>query len=323
MTARPRWKAGVKRILFWFFYYSRLELLVARCINVDAAAVIMYHGVCNDSRLPPEVDFHLTPDAFERHMRMLKRRYPVISLRELLERLERGEPLQKAVVLTFDDGYRNNATVAHPILERHSLPYTIFLSTAYIGNDRWLPLNHLYAAWHFGRISDSRMRELRLEIRRQPASAASRLVEAAGVLQAGERELAESSFGMLSWDQVRHLAGQGVEFGSHTHTHCNMAAETSAQQLAELQAARDLIRAETGEDAATFAYPFGRSDNWNQETRASVIATGHRCAILAAGGLVKPHQDVFALPRVGYASKSSWDFACQLTLLFLRDYLKH
>jgi len=322
MTARPRWKAGVKRILFWLFYYSGLELLVARCINVNAAAVIMYHGVCSDSRLPPEVDFHLTPDDFDRHVRMLKRRYPVISLLHLLEPLERGEPLQKAVVLTFDDGYRNNATVAHPILERHSLPYTIFLSTAYIGKDSWLPLNQLYALWNFGRISGSRMQELRGEIRRQPVSAAGRLVQDAGVLLPGEKKLAETSFGMLSWEEVRHLAGQGVEFGSHTHTHCNMAAETSVQQLAELQSARDLIRAETGEDAATFAYPFGRSDNWSRETRASVIAAGHRCAILANGGLVRPNQDVFALPRVGYASKDAWAFACQLTVLFLKDYLK-
>jgi peptidoglycan/xylan/chitin deacetylase (PgdA/CDA1 family) len=316
-----RWKAGVKRFLFWLFYYSGLELLIARCIKVDAAAVIMYHGVCNDSRLPPEVDFHLTADTFDRHLRMLQRRYPVISLRQLLERLECGEPLQKAVVITFDDGYRNNATVAHPILERHSLPYTIFISTAYIGNGQWLPLNQLYALWHFGRITGGRMKELRQEIRRRPASDASQLIQDAGTLKPAERELAENSFGMLSWDEVRHLAAQGVEFGSHTHTHCNMTAETRAQQLAELQLARDLIRAETGEDATTFAYPFGRSDNWNQETRASVIAAGHRCAILANGGLVKPRQDVFALPRVGYGSKEAWAFACQLTLLFLKDYL--
>jgi len=65
MMDAARWKAGVKRFLFWLFYYSGLELLVARCIKIDAAAVIMYHGVCNDSRLPPEVDFHLTADAFE------------------------------------------------------------------------------------------------------------------------------------------------------------------------------------------------------------------------------------------------------------------
>ena len=79
-----------------------------------------------------------------------------------------------------------------------------------------------------------------------------------------------------------------------------------------------MIRAETGKDAVTFAYPFGRPEHWNQETRASVMAAGHRCAILAGGGLVKPHQDVFALPRVTY-SKETWYFACELTLLFLKE----
>ena len=45
-----------------------------------------------------------------------------------------GKPLpQKHVVLTFDDGYRNNLTAAAPILERHGFSATIFIATGYIG----------------------------------------------------------------------------------------------------------------------------------------------------------------------------------------------
>ena len=73
-----RWKTRLKRIAFRLFYHSGLELLVARSIKVNAAAMIMYHGVCDNSRLPPEVDFHLSAATFEQHLRMLKRRYPII-----------------------------------------------------------------------------------------------------------------------------------------------------------------------------------------------------------------------------------------------------
>jgi peptidoglycan/xylan/chitin deacetylase (PgdA/CDA1 family) len=318
---RIRWKAWLKRAAFRLLYYSGLELLVARSLRVNAAAVIMYHGVCDASQLPPEVDFHLNSSIFDRHLRMLKRRYAVVSLRQLLDRIEHGGPLGKAIVLTFDDGYRNNATVAHPILERHSMPYTIFLTTAYIGGDTWLPLNELYALWYSGRITGSLMKELRAQIRSRPASCAVGILrDVKADLTPAERALGQDSFGMLDWEQVRDLAARGVEFGSHTCTHCNMAVETRDRQLIELQTSRQSIRAEIGDEAATFAYPFGRTENWNQETRQSVIDAGYRCAILASGGLVKSGQDVFALPRVGY-SPETWYFACDLTLLFLKRYL--
>jgi peptidoglycan/xylan/chitin deacetylase (PgdA/CDA1 family) len=315
----PAAKLWIKRLLFRLLYYSGVELLLARSVKVNAAAVIMYHGVCDDSRLPPEVDFHLPRSVFEAHMRMLKRRYPVVPLRELLDRLERGEDLRRDIVITFDDGYRNNATAAHPILERYGLPYTIFLTTGHIGGTEWLPLNRLYALWHAGRISDARMKELRARIRRTPSNDTVTVLDDLGAeLTPAEVAGAEESFAMLSWDEVRDLAARGVEIGSHTHTHCNMAVEAAERQCAELETAAGLIQAETGSFPATFAYPFGRLDNWNQETRRQVIAAGHRCAILASGGVVTRGQDPFALPRVSY-TRETWYFACDLLLHFLKQ----
>ena len=81
-------------------------------IHADAAAVIMYHGVCDDSKLPEQVGFHLTPQVFERQLRILQRRYPVIAVSDLLDRLASGQKMQNCVALTFDDGYRNNLTHA-------------------------------------------------------------------------------------------------------------------------------------------------------------------------------------------------------------------
>ena len=91
------WKTWVKRSAFRLAYYSGLELLIAKTLPVNAAAILMYHGVCDNSCLPGEVDFHLNVPAFERHMRMLKRRYPVVPLETLLNRLERGERLRKEI----------------------------------------------------------------------------------------------------------------------------------------------------------------------------------------------------------------------------------
>lgn len=316
------WKTWVKRSAFRLAYYSGLEVLIARTLPVNAAAILMYHGVCDNSCLPGEVDFHLKIPAFERHMRMLKRRYPVVPLETLLDRLERGERLRKEIVLTFDDGYRNNATLAHPVLARHGLPYTIYLSTAYIGGEAWLPLNELYGLWYFGRIDHRQVKELRQRMRGLPASQAGEILRPISPpLTPAEREQARDSFQMLTWDEVRDLCAAGVEFGSHTHTHCNMAAETPLDRESELRTARQRIAEETGKAPPTFAYPFGRPENWNEQTRQDVIHAGHRCAILAKGGLAAPGQDLFSLPRASYFEET-WYFACHLMLLFLKHYFR-
>ena len=65
-------------------------------------------------------------------MRALKSRYRVILLTMSSPACSNGKPLEKAVVITFDDGYRNNALQAAPVLKELGLPYTVYVSTSYV-----------------------------------------------------------------------------------------------------------------------------------------------------------------------------------------------
>jgi peptidoglycan/xylan/chitin deacetylase (PgdA/CDA1 family) len=70
----------------------------------------------------------------------LKKRYECISLSELCERLKDKRALRRrAVVITFDDGYRDNFTQAVPALESAGLTATFFVATGFIGTDREFP----------------------------------------------------------------------------------------------------------------------------------------------------------------------------------------
>lgn len=101
------------------------------------AAVVLYHRVTDDAAGNP---LACTPEAFERHCEFYRRHFRVVGLGELLERLRSGRDLGRCLAITFDDGYRDNYSVARPILERHGLPACFFVATGLVGSDhvpRW------------------------------------------------------------------------------------------------------------------------------------------------------------------------------------------
>src|SRR4029077_3069692 len=98
------------------------------------AVILMYHSISRGR--PDPWDLCVEPDLFAEQVELLRDRYHVMSLAELRNALSQDEPLTRAVVLTFDDGYRDNLLVAKPLLERHEVPATVFVTTAYVGSGR-------------------------------------------------------------------------------------------------------------------------------------------------------------------------------------------
>ena len=91
--------------------------------------VLMYHSIS-----APPGPLVVSPDAFSRQQDRLARDYNVIRLDELAVSVRDGVPLPpRAVLLTFDDGYRDNLEIAKPILDSYGHSATIFVSTDLIG----------------------------------------------------------------------------------------------------------------------------------------------------------------------------------------------
>jgi peptidoglycan/xylan/chitin deacetylase (PgdA/CDA1 family) len=121
-------KESLKRILSQSLFASQLGRLLMR----NSAVVVAFHRVDDtDGSDPLTVDV----ESFERHCRFFQLHFNVISLRELVTKLEHGDPVGRDLVITFDDGYLNNAENAAPILESLGLPATFFLVSGWIGSD--------------------------------------------------------------------------------------------------------------------------------------------------------------------------------------------
>ena len=107
----------------------------------ESLLVLTYHRIARPGALDnPYYDpvISATPAAFETQIAFLASHYQIVSLAELdhlnTARLRRwGRP---SVLITFDDGYRDNFDVALPILSRHGVPATFFLPTSYLETPR-------------------------------------------------------------------------------------------------------------------------------------------------------------------------------------------
>jgi len=90
----------------------------------------MYHSVGRNN-----VFSTVSPEDFARQMNFLKKGgYNVIGLGDLADILEQKKEIpSKTVVLTFDDGYRDNFIYAWPVLKGHNFSATIFLTTGLVG----------------------------------------------------------------------------------------------------------------------------------------------------------------------------------------------
>lgn len=94
--------------------------------------ILMYHNIGYG-----EGNFYVTPENFTKQMEYIKKNgYEVITLDQLVAAIKNKKPLKRnKVVITFDDGYKDNFEYAYPVLKKLDFPATIFLVTGLIGQN--------------------------------------------------------------------------------------------------------------------------------------------------------------------------------------------
>ena len=106
----------------------------ARSFLIGGAVILLYHRVY-DADFDPWL-LSVSPKNFDDQMAHLRRHYALLSLPELRQTLAAGRVPRAAVAVTFDDGYGDNLRNAKPILERHRVPATVFVTSGYVGAQR-------------------------------------------------------------------------------------------------------------------------------------------------------------------------------------------
>src|SRR2546426_811576 len=96
-------------------------------------SVLVYHSISSPLEpMPSEID--ISPERFAQQLRWLSRRRDVVPLDATLS----GREKQRRVAITFDDGFRDNLTVALPLLEKFGLPMTLFVTAGFVDQEEYL-----------------------------------------------------------------------------------------------------------------------------------------------------------------------------------------
>lgn len=217
----------------------------------------------------------ITPDFLDRTLRLVRARgFEIIGLDAVPERLASGAP--PFVVLTFDDGYRDNAEHAAPILRRHGVPWTLFVTSDFAsGRGRlwWLELERAIHRLDRVRIAErtavidlpardamEKSHAFAVVYRSLRSGPEARLLSAIADL-CGEAGIAPGTLAAelcLTWSELRDLGRDGsVTFGAHTVSHPMLAKHDAATARREMADGRTRIEAELNRPVTHLSYPVG------------------------------------------------------------------
>ncbi len=231
----------------------------------------------------------------------MSRIYSCMTLSEAVDRwTSRDVPKQPMLAVTFDDGQRDNFVYARPILERVGVRATFFVVAGPTCENTALWHDRLgFAAADLVRRRGGRSRlfsELHMGDPGGDDGAAVRwLVRSAKSLTPTRREQVVSDVegmaggkvppewaGLMSWPEIRLLAAEGHEIGSHTLTHPLLPQLDEAGIRAEVSGSRDLLRAKIGRHVSSFCYPNGSLD---ARCVSAVQEAGYRAAVTTRAGV--------------------------------------
>ncbi len=231
---------------------------------------------------------------------------------------------KKFIVLTFDDGYNDNYSIAYPLLKQKNIPFTVYISNVFPEKQAilwWYLLSeliteneHLTFDFHHTRYAYPTARP------EEKASAYAALEEMikkniphnqeelfdALFVQNGLDLYTYSDSETMSWKQIQTLARDPlVTIGAHTRSHCPLANMGKKELHEEIGRAKQELEQKTGTAVEHFSFPYGKQNDISPEAFAEVIRAGFKTAVTTheANIYATDRHRLLCLPRFTMSGK--------------------
>jgi peptidoglycan/xylan/chitin deacetylase (PgdA/CDA1 family) len=284
--------------------------------------VLFYHGVV-ETIVDPEVQgLHLPFRIFEKQIRFLRREREVISLDDLSQSLSTGMALDpRQVLLTFDDGYKNNLEVVAPLLKAWRMPFAIFISTKQISEAKRFPMYLIRTALLYTRRKQFHLKSAAkgfdLSSREKRLAAIKLVIEIAKKMQLDKLGLLLSecqqmltpeqwaelnarfaSDAPMTWSDVAQTRSLGATIGSHTQDHCILHANQTQQEIHQQLTNSKRAIADAMGDCKYLAFPNGTEEDVSTEARAAAESAQFAMAFSTIRGEITRDTDRLFQPRI-------------------------
>jgi peptidoglycan/xylan/chitin deacetylase (PgdA/CDA1 family) len=337
---KPTFLAKLGRVSKWF--QKKLS---------SKALILMYHRVA-DGGVDPWY-LCVAPQHFASHLDVLQKHSHPMSLKQLAEAHQEARIPDRAVVITFDDGYADNLYNAKPLLERYDIPATVFLTGGLDVQSREFWWDELFRTvvrpgtlpsslslstdevrhWELGAATTYNHKDYQCDcthesefservkfyysvwewLRPLPREERRRMLDEI-LAWAGIGSEAPPVHRILESEEVSALAEGGlVEIGAHTLSHEMLPAHTVDFQQTEIEKNKVYLENLLGQAVISFSYPFGE---YSRETVSLVREAGFTCACSVIPDVVWRDSDRFLLPRFAVNDWNGEEFEKQLWCWF-------
>ena len=239
------------------------------------ACILCYHRI--DNNLKTKQDSHpngnlISESAFYNQMQVLSNEYDVLSMDEMSEHLS-GPSSDFKVAVTFDDGYRDNLTVALPILEKFNIPATIYVTTRFPEGNNWmwwyeiwdclanlddLTINFMGVFQKYNVTRYNSKKECFLKLTKWMSQLTSK--EQFDLMSEISKTTKRRQYPelCLNWDEIKYLDSNPlITIGAHSHTHPKLKNLTYEESFFEINSSKEILEDKLSRKIEHFAYPFG------------------------------------------------------------------
>jgi len=283
--------------------------------------VLFWHGV--DNIVDNEVEAEsFDVDVFRSHINYLANNFEIISIDEFHKRFKDNNFTHNEIVLTFDDGYSNNLNTVAPILNKKSLPFTVFISTEHIETGTLFPtsiarliilgselksisvpsidINKVSIAMNnskaniYSYVSSKLKSKPLVDVRKIVSDLINNLSET----QYTDLIEKYKSVKPMTWDEVVRIHQLGATIGSHCKYHiCCHAAQDDNEVKEQIFDSKRIIEDKLNDECRYFAYPNG---NYTDNSNFYVKEAGYKLGFSTdKNNRIKENSDKSIIPRIG------------------------
>ncbi|HRH67176.1 MAG TPA: polysaccharide deacetylase family protein [Bacteroidia bacterium] len=278
--------------------------------------VLLYHRV-SDYTTDPQL-LCVTPENFDAQLGYLRSNYNVLTVEEFYSVLiNKMKFPDRSVLLTFDDGYRDNYRYALPLLEKHGLQALFYICTGNFNTEKefWWDeverclllsknpdekLSFRIGNENFTSVDASERRSLYTGI--LPALRALAVAERTNVLREIRKQTGNEperpSHRSMTWDDLILMAkSSSAVIGAHTVNHPSLAFLDRKDQEYEIMTSKQQLEKVLGKNIEHFSYPFGTQGDYTAETIDICRKAGFKMVISNFPYIANRKSDLFQIPR--------------------------